>query len=241
MAERTRFYVYTEWLRPMNRLSDEQLGKFFRAYYEMQMTGNTDVEVDDPMVNLMLDATRRQVELDRAAYEQKCEVNRLNGAKGGRPKNPEKPKRFSEKPKQTQRNPEKADNDSDNDIDSPTENNNPPLSPRSGGKGVGYSSDPVLNEAIKEFVKHRKAMRKPMTEKAIQLFVSKLSKLAPGDVEKQVRLINTAIERGWQTVYEEDTRPRQVQNTFASGMMQRSQEDAAKTLAGLGNRNGNLI
>ena len=62
-------------------------------------------------------------------------------------------------------------------------------------------SDPELDEAVHDFVEARKKMRKPMTEKAIGLFVKRLESLAPGDVREQVSLVNTAIERGWQTVY----------------------------------------
>jgi len=51
-----------------------------------------------------------------------------------------------------------------------------------------------------DFLAHRKALKKPMTEKAKQLFFSKLEKLKKTG-EDPVELIETAIERGWQTVY----------------------------------------
>lgn len=121
------------------------------------------------------------------------------------------------------------------------EDNNPPVLPNgntvppSGGgrkkpapKAV-YSPDPALDDAIHEFVKHRKAMRKPMTDKAIELFINKLNKLAPGDNDKQIRLINTAIEHGWQSVYEEKQQSNVVGMT-AGQRLNKEQNDVLKAV-----------
>lgn len=61
-------------------------------------------------------------------------------------------------------------------------------------------SDPALNAAISDFVEHRKKLRKPMTDRAIQLLIIKLRGMADS-VPERIELINTAIEHGWQTVY----------------------------------------
>lgn len=63
-----------------------------------------------------------------------------------------------------------------------------------------YAEDNALNDAIKDFVDHRKKLRKPMTDRAIELLISRLNNIT-SDVSEQISLINTAIERGWQTVY----------------------------------------
>lgn len=63
-----------------------------------------------------------------------------------------------------------------------------------------YSEDDELDSAIKDFIKHRKALRKPMTDRAIELFINKLKKIST-DKSKQIAMIEEAIERGWQTVY----------------------------------------
>lgn len=64
-----------------------------------------------------------------------------------------------------------------------------------------YADDPRLDDAIKDFIDHRKKLKKPMTDRAIDLFINRLNKITI-DPDEQVSLINTAIERGWQTVYE---------------------------------------
>lgn len=63
-----------------------------------------------------------------------------------------------------------------------------------------YHEDDDLNEAIKEFIKHRKALKKTMTDRAIELFINKLNKLST-DKDVQIAMINEAIEKGWMSVY----------------------------------------
>jgi hypothetical protein len=57
-----------------------------------------------------------------------------------------------------------------------------------------------LREALIEFVKFRKLIKKPMTNKALELIISKLNKIATTDRER-VEIINQSIERGWAGVF----------------------------------------
>ena len=58
-----------------------------------------------------------------------------------------------------------------------------------------------FTEAIKHFKEHRNKIKKPMTDHAVDLFRKKLEKLAPGDTDKQIELIDYAIGKAWQDVY----------------------------------------
>ena len=57
-----------------------------------------------------------------------------------------------------------------------------------------------LRSALIEFVKFRKLVKKPMTNKALELIISKLNKIGSSDREK-VEIINQSIERGWAGVF----------------------------------------
>lgn len=82
-----------------------------------------------------------------------------------------------------------------------------------------YVDNPELNTAICDFVEHRKKLRKPMTDKAIALFVRHLQGMTD-NVQDQIDLINTAIECGWQTVY-----PSKGKQKQASGRQQAMSAD----------------
>jgi hypothetical protein len=71
-----------------------------------------------------------------------------------------------------------------------------------------YSDDDDLDEAIKEYIKHRKKMKRAMTDKAIKLFVNKLNTLST-DKDTQIAMINEAIEHGWLSVYPLKEQPKQ--------------------------------
>lgn len=57
-----------------------------------------------------------------------------------------------------------------------------------------------LRDAIIEFVKFRKLIKKPMTNKALELIIAKLNKLGSSDRER-VAILNQSIERGWAGVF----------------------------------------
>lgn len=81
-----------------------------------------------------------------------------------------------------------------------------------------YSPDPELNQAIKDFIDYRKKLKKPMTDRALKQFMSRLEELAPDNTQEQIGLINVALEHGWMTVYPaKDNRPSKQKYTQDRG------------------------
>lgn len=74
-----------------------------------------------------------------------------------------------------------------------------------------YSNNKDLDSAIHDFIDHRKKMRKPMTDKAIELFIKKLQGLDNTEAG-QIELINNAIEKGWQSVYPLNNKKNDIEN-----------------------------
>jgi hypothetical protein len=65
-----------------------------------------------------------------------------------------------------------------------------------------YSENAELNSAILDFIEFRKskAMKAPMTDKAIELMIDKLSKLST-DIPTQIAIINQSIVSGWKGIF----------------------------------------
>lgn len=119
--DKNSFLIYLDYKEHFELLSDEQLGKLLRAIMEYEETGT--VPALEGMEKMAFSFIKAQLDRDREKYENKCEKNKLNGAKGGRPKkaegnnnNPENPTVFSET-ELNQSKPKKADNDNDTDND----------------------------------------------------------------------------------------------------------------------------
>lgn len=64
----------------------------------------------------------------------------------------------------------------------------------------GFTDDEALRRAIFDFIAMRKLIKKPMTNRALRMLLSKLSKLS-GDPEEQVEILDQSILHNWQTVY----------------------------------------
>lgn len=66
---------------------------------------------------------------------------------------------------------------------------------------VDYDLSDDVRQALNDFIEHRKAMKKKLTDKAIDLIVKKLDKLANNDAEK-ILMLEKSIENGWSGVFE---------------------------------------
>lgn len=98
--EKRTFLMYSEWQPLLEGMSDEQAGQLFKKIYAYQ-TGN-EYEIQDALILGVFNMIKAKFDADRKLYVEKCERNKLNGAKGGRPKKeePKKTERLAEKPKE---------------------------------------------------------------------------------------------------------------------------------------------
>jgi len=64
-----------------------------------------------------------------------------------------------------------------------------------------YSID--LVNKFEDFIENRKAIKSPMTEKAIKLLLGKVEKLSKNDPEVAIGMLNEAIINNWKSVYEQ--------------------------------------
>lgn len=110
-----KFIFDTDWFECLGDQPEGVRLDVYEAVMEYAATG-TDPELK-PMAKLAFNFIKKQIDKHRSRYEERCERNRINGNKGGRPsKNPKEPK----KPSGFLENPQKPtktlyDNDNDND------------------------------------------------------------------------------------------------------------------------------
>ena len=64
-----------------------------------------------------------------------------------------------------------------------------------------YTQNEGLRNTLKEFLKMRKSIKKPMTDRAMTLLINKLDKLGSNDNEK-IEILNQSIFNSWQGVFE---------------------------------------
>ena len=66
---------------------------------------------------------------------------------------------------------------------------------------VYYPMDEELNKAFLDYIEFRKKIKKPMTDRAIELAMNELDKLAGTDNEMAIQILNQSILRGWQGLF----------------------------------------
>ena len=76
----------------------------------------------------------------------------------------------------------------------------------------------ALDVALNDFAEMRKKMRKPLTDRALSLTHAELEKLAPGDDEKKIAILNQSIQRGWQGVFPLKDEPEAPKKTAPARM-----------------------
>lgn len=130
MAEKKSFLVYHVWRQQLSLLTDEQRGKLLMAMIDYSEFGKHS-ELDD-ITNMAFSFISMQMDRDSEAYKDKCNINRENGKKGGRPRKEEKPDGLeknqknpsvSEKPNGFLENPKNPIKNKDKDKEKDINNN----------------------------------------------------------------------------------------------------------------------
>ena len=96
------------------------------------------------------------------------------------------------------------------------------------------TGSPALDDALRGFEEMRRKMHKPLIDRAKKLITKKLEKLAPGDEEMQIAILDQSVERGWQGVFPlktewkqgGDEMPRQYREAEKALEMIKQYEDA---------------
>ncbi len=65
-----------------------------------------------------------------------------------------------------------------------------------------YFEDDFLNSVFKDYLKMRKEIKKPASEKAIELCIKKLEKLSNGNTEIKTKILEQSILNSWQGIFE---------------------------------------
>ena len=120
MNKDTIIFYLSQYESIKSELTNEQLGRLFRALFEKQL-GNEVVLEDD--IKIAFNFLNNQLLVDKKKYEEKCARLRENGKKGGAPLGNKNAEKQPKQPKQA--NAKKTTlNDNDNDNDNVNDNDN---------------------------------------------------------------------------------------------------------------------
>ena len=113
------YIMHCDYQDHFNLLTDAELGRLIRDVNNYVKNGVLPQYSDqDRVLNMAFSFMKTNIDIETDKYIKKCERNKQNGARGGRPrKNPEKPNGLEENPQKAK----KADTDTETDTDTDTE------------------------------------------------------------------------------------------------------------------------
>ena len=193
MAGRKAFMLYFDYREHLELLTDAERGALLTALFEYAEHGREGELAG--AAKMAFSFIRAQLDRDADKYSERCERNRENGAKGGRPPHgdgkPEKPKtseRFSAKPKKPD-----TEKETDTDTEKETDIKNPltPLEDRS----------PALLEAANEWLRYKRERKEDYKPTGLKSLVASIRKHAEqyGD-EAVAALIGECMAAGWKGI-----------------------------------------
>jgi len=66
---------------------------------------------------------------------------------------------------------------------------------------VYFPDDAALDDNFKEFIKMRKQIKAPMTDRAVSMAMKKLKELSGGDSTRALRILENSIRNSWKDLY----------------------------------------
>lgn len=123
--ERKSFILYCNFENQFKLLSMEERGILISAIFEYARERDVSAELP-PLVNMAFSLIKDTMDRDYEEYVKKCEINAINGRKGGRPRKTEEDAApiFSAKTERYFKKPKKAYNDNYNHNGNDSGNDN---------------------------------------------------------------------------------------------------------------------
>lgn len=208
-SKKKSFVMYNDWGGAIDNMSDAQAGQLLKSVYN-HVRNMDSIPVDDS-IKFVLDIIKGKIQEDTDTYDEMCN-KRSDWGKQGKNKQLGISQHKSNDVGISQDIPadmigyEVIGNDmKGNDMSCSDDKTKDVKTKEKINKKKAAASartgDADLDAAVEDFKEARQKIRKPMTDKAVELFIKRLQELAPDDTSKKIELIDTAIVNGWQTVY----------------------------------------
>lgn len=200
--KRDGIIIYVQQYEAIKDLSLSDKGLLLDAIFHYHVTDEVMQELP-PMVSMAFTFIRTSIDSNTRKYKSIVERNRINGKKGGRPRNPKNP----DEPKKptglikTQVNPnnpsepKKADTDTETVKDTKT-------------KTVSIddlftNENVLLKPVVTEWIAYKKEIKDPYkTVRGMKAFVNELQKLSNNDPKVAKEITDRSMANNWKGIFE---------------------------------------
>lgn len=113
--DKSSFLIYLDYEEQFNLLTDEQIGQLMREIIKYEKT--REIPQLNGIVKMAFSFIKTQLDRDREKYEARCEKNRENAKKGGRPRKKQKDNLKANGFNENQMDAKKPDDDKEDEED----------------------------------------------------------------------------------------------------------------------------
>ena len=204
------FVLYHNYREILTDLTDEQLGKLFRALFDYEID-RTEPKFSGEL-KIAFGFIKKDLDINLVKYDNICKRNRENGQKGGAPignqnaKTTQTTQNNPNNPKQPKQPEDDNEYDNDNDILSKKESkkkNNIKLSNAHAHARESYDEiletfgvEPTLKRTLGEFIQHCQLNGKTLTNEKLKRTIVNLDMQYNNEVDK-VQAVHKAISGGY--------------------------------------------
>lgn len=190
MAEREYFPCYHSYLKKCEKLTDQELGRLFRALMEYSINGERQELAGRE--SIAFDFIADDIDRANESYLEKCAENSRKGKLGGRPKKPklfEKPTAFLES--------QKSQSKYKDETKDETKDKNTPQPPILSETDFG----PELQAAFADWLAYKKEKRQGYKPTGLKSLVTQVNNKAAKYGESAVaNLIRQCMAANWQGI-----------------------------------------
>lgn len=191
MAERCYFCCYHDYRRKIAKLSDQEVGRLFRALLEYSETGETKELTGRESV--AFDFIADDIDRAKESYREKCEKNRENGRKSIGSIGSERGRSVENGGVLHHKNEEQRTKNKEQK----TNKNNIPPSPPAGGWGFG----PILNTVFDDWLQYKYERKEPYKPKGLESLITQIkNKVDEFGEEAVIEVIRNSMANGWKGI-----------------------------------------
>ncbi len=178
------FILHKDSLSVLNKLSDEEAGKLFKAIFNYQ---SQNILPTNNLISIIFEPFLNQFKRDEEKYQNVVERNKINIAKRWNKPNTKNTTGKIGIPKDTKNTDSDSKNKSDSDSKSDSKNDLPIF---------------INKDLFNSFVEMRVKIKKPLTEKAKELLLKDLTKIENKKTGDANIALENSIKNSWQGVFE---------------------------------------
>ena len=208
MAEKHSFVVYYDWESLFDSLdTNEEAGQLIKALFAFAKRGEE--KEFTGALKMAFAYMSKQIAKDREKWDETCEKNAENIRKRWKKSNTSVYERIQSNTNYTDK-----DKDRDKDIDKDNKEKSKKEKAPTGLDVIisEYTDSIELTSAIKDYAKFRKAIKAPLTDRAMKICLNKLDTLADTD-ERKIKVVEQSIERGWKGLFPLKEEPKEEEKS----------------------------